>query len=93
MKIYNLLTAISAISFSQFGEAADNFPHTGTSLVGKNPYSPIRKGIARSLNGNAQSRDDISLANENEDISGCTHMDVSAVLFLLWTFKHYVCLL
>ena len=81
MKINNLLTAISAISLSQFGEAADNFPHTGTSLVGKNPYQPIRKGIARSLNGNAQSRDDISLANENEDISGCTHMDVSAVLF------------
>ena len=86
MKIYNLLTAISAISFSQFGEAADNFPHTGTSLVGKNPYPPIRKGIARSLNGNAQSRDDISLANENEDISGCTHLDVSAVLFFAMEF-------
>ena len=81
MKISNLLTTISAISFSQFGEAVDNFPHTGTSLVEKNPYPPAGKDIARSLNGNAQSRDDISLANENEDISGCTHMDVSAVLF------------
>ena len=69
MKINNLLTAISAISLSQFGEAADNFPHTGTSLVGKYPYPPIRKGIARSLNGNA----------ENEDIPGCAHMDLSAV--------------
>ena len=91
MKIFNLLTAISAISFSQFGEAADNFPHTGTSLVGKNPYPPVRKGIARSLNGNAQSRDDISLANKDEDIPGCAHMDVSAVLFFVIDFD-IICL-
>ncbi|OEU18184.1 hypothetical protein FRACYDRAFT_236455 [Fragilariopsis cylindrus CCMP1102] len=49
MKISNLLTAISAIGLGQFGEAVDNFPHTGTSLVEKNPYPPVRKDIARSL--------------------------------------------
>ena len=86
MKISNLLTAIFAIGLGQFGEAVDNFPHTGTSLVEKNPYQPIRKGIARSLNGDAKSRD------ENEDIPGCAHMDVSAALFfvLLWTLKYHV---
>ena len=81
MKINNLLTAVSAISLSQFGEAADNFPHTGTSLVEKNPYPPVRKDITRSLRSNAQSHDDISLANENKDIPGCAHMDVSTALF------------
>jgi hypothetical protein len=70
MKIYNLVTAFSAICFRQYGEAADNFSHTGT----------VRKGNLRSLNGHNQSRDDISLANKNEDIPGCAHMDVSAVL-------------
>ena len=87
MKIYNLLTAISTISLSQFGEAAVNFPHTGTSLVEKNPYPPVGKDIARTLNGNAQSRDDISLANKNEDIPGCAHMDVSTALFFAMDFE------
>ena len=79
MKIYNLLTAISTISLSQFGEAAGNFPRTGTSLVEKNPYPPVRKDIARSL------------ANKNEDIPGCAHMDVSAVLFFVIDFD-IICL-
>ena len=75
MKISNLLTAISAIGLSQFGEAVDNFPHTGTSLVEKNPYPPVRKDIARSL------------ANKNEDIPGCAHMDVSTALFFAMDFE------
>ena len=75
MKIYNLLTAISTISLSQFGEAAGNFPRTGTSLVEKNPYPPVGKDIARSL------------ANKNEDIPGCAHMDVSTALFFAIDFE------
>ena len=77
MKISNLLTAMSAISLSQFGEAVDNFPHTGTSLVEKNPYPPVRKDIARSL------------ANKNEDIPGCAHMDVSTALFFAMDFERH----
>ena len=53
----------------------------------KNPYTPVRKDITRSLRSNAQSHDDISLANENKDIPGCAHLDVSAILFFATDFE------